>query len=161
MDSRSGMETVLWWPPAPFPVFFLPRPNNLPSADRRVDFFLCGASLLCDVCLLPTSLTTEYLTLFRTGFVALLVGAEVFGERSAKGGVFWEVSRFWGDREAGRDAVRFGGVLELCGGGAGGGVVGWLRMVSSGISARLPPEPPLAERGSPICAIPTGAVAST
>lgn len=43
------------------PCFFL-RPNNFPRADRRVDFFLCGApSLLLPVVPVGASLTVEYL----------------------------------------------------------------------------------------------------
>ncbi len=61
----------------PSPGFFLPRPNNLPSADRKVDFFRCGESLLWVVCLLGESLIVEYRMVLRTGLVALLSGGGI------------------------------------------------------------------------------------
>lgn len=84
-DSRSGRTPTSW---CPLPVFFLPRPNNLPSADRSVDFFRSGESLLWVVCLLGTSLIIEYLTVLSTGFVALLAGGETPEGETPCGEVF-------------------------------------------------------------------------
>ena len=70
------------------PAFFLPRPNNLPSADRMDDFLRLGEPLLWVVCLLGASLTTEYLTLLSGGFVALLTGGSTHAGETASGELF-------------------------------------------------------------------------
>jgi hypothetical protein len=94
------------------PFFFLPRPNNLPIADRRVDFFCSGEYLLWVVCLLGASLIMEYLTVLSTGFVALLAGGETLGGETPSGEVFRGEGWYDGDRDAGRDAERPAGELE-------------------------------------------------
>jgi hypothetical protein len=61
---------------SPVPFFFLPRPNSLPRADRSVDFFRCGESILWFVFLLFESLIMEYLAALSAGLVALRAGGD-------------------------------------------------------------------------------------
>ncbi len=133
--------------------FFL-RPNNLPSAERKVDFFLCGESLLWVVCLLGASLTTEYLTVLSTGFVALLSGGGILAGETARGELFRGDVDWWGgDRDAGRDSGRDAGCstgVLIPVGGAGGGVDGGSGRTSRARSVRLAPEPALTDAGGSV-----------
>jgi hypothetical protein len=103
------------------------------------------------VCLLGASLTTEYLMVLSTGFVALLVGGEAREGEAARGEFFLGEGWFGGDRDAGRDAGRDGG---RCVGGSGGGVEGGSGRVSRAKSVRLPAEPPLMEEAAGACILP-------